>query len=383
MKKVLKSKNIVLEDRIISGSILIEDGFIIDISEKDLKADKELDLGDDYIFAGFIDIHNHGGNGVDANKADVEGLRKISEFHASNGVTGFLSSVLTDTTEQTIWCIKEASKAIKKENTGAKLLGIHLEGPFLNPKYKGAMPESLLAYGDIDLIREYQAIGQGIIKYMTLAPEFKENMGIIKDLVDLGIVVSLGHSDATYDQTMEAKGLGAKSSTHLMNAMRPIHQHELGIVGASLMSDLYTETIVDGLHLHPTTVNFMLKNKGYERMVGITDCIMAAGLPDGEYMLGVNEVIVKDHDARLKHEDVRAGSTLTLDRGFRNFIEYTGSSLVDASKLFNKNPADLLGFYDLGLIEKGRRANFTIMDKDLKVTKTLVDGSIVYQRDDK
>lgn len=378
MKRVFRSNNIVLEDKIISGDILVEDGVIKKISKEKLSCDDLVDLKDDYIFAGFIDIHTHGGYGVDANKADQEGYNTISKFHSRNGVTGYLSSVLTDTKDQTIWCINEANKAIENNKEGAKLLGIHLEGPFLNKEFKGAMPENLLRYGDINLIKEYQDIAKGNIKYITIAPEFEENMEMIKDLVDLGIVVSVGHSNATYDQTLKAKDLGAKSATHLMNAMRAIHQHELGIVGATLMSDLYSETIIDGLHLHPTTVKFILQNKGYDKMVAITDSIMAAGLPDGEYMLGVNEVIVKDHDARLKYGDVRAGSTLTLDRAFRNFIKFTDSKILDAQKLFSRNPARVLGLNDIGTITKDKKANFTIMNKNLEVTNTIVEGEVVY-----
>lgn len=376
-----QSENIVLEDKIISGEIAVENGNIIEISSKRSEEESVIDLKDHYIFGGFIDIHTHGGDGVDANKADVEGYKTISNFFATKGVTGYLTSILTDTKEQTIWCIEEVVKAMENNNGGAKLLGIHLEGPFLNPEYKGAMPEKLLRYGDIELIREYQKIAKGNIKYITIAPEFKENMEIIGELVDLGIVVSLGHSNATYEETLEAKRRGAKSATHLMNAMRPIHQHELGIVGATLMSDLVAETIIDGLHLHPSTVEFILKNKGHDEIVAVTDCIMAAGLPDGDYMLGVNEVIVKDGDARLKYGDVRAGSTLTLDKAFRNFMEFTSSELLNTQKLFNKNPAELLGFLNLGTISPGKKADFTIMDKNFKVVMTVVDGNVVYRSD--
>ncbi len=381
MKVAFRSENIVLEDKIISGEIVVENGIISKISTEKSDHNSIIDLKDNYIFGGFIDIHTHGGDGIDANAADENGYKIISNFYASHGVTGYLTSILTDTEEKTSWCIEEAVKAMENNKEGAKLLGIHLEGPFLNPEYKGAMPEKLLRYGDIELIRRYQKIAKGNIKYITIAPEFKENMEIIEELVDLGIVVALGHSNATFDETMEAKKRGAKSITHLMNAMRPIHQHELGIVGATLMSDLVAETIVDGLHLHPTTVDFILRNKGHENLVAITDCIMATGLPDGDYMLGINEVVVKDGDARLKHGDARAGSTLTLDRAFRNFRKFTDSDLIKAQNLFNKNPADLLGFFDMGSIKEEKRANFTVMDENMKVVMTVVDGEVVYRGD--
>ncbi len=262
---------------------------------------------------------------------------------------------------------------------GAKLLGIHLEGPFLNPKFKGAMPENLLKKPDINLVKKYQDRAKGNIKYITISPELLEDMDFIKELRELGIVVALGHSDATFNETVKAIYKGAESFTHLMNTMRPIHQHEIGIAGVALMADIYAEIIIDGLHLNKNTVKFIEKNKGYEKLILVTDCIMAAGLPDGKYKLGVNDVTVSDGDARLTSDGTRAGSTLTIDKAFRNFMDYTKLPIEKASRCISENHADLMGYEDRGLIKEGFKGSLTILDKDFNVKMTIIDGNIAYE----
>lgn len=382
MKYLLKNGFLLINGKWMRKDILIENEKISKIEDSIGDSGEVIDCDDLYISPGFIDIHTHGADGVDVNDADLEGVEKIRKFFVKHGVTSFLASILTDTEEQTEKMIKVLTESMDKNSEGAKLFGIHLEGPFLNSLFKGAMPESLLKSGDLDLVRHYQEIAKGRIKYITIAPELEGNTEMIKGLKDLGIVVALGHSNATYDETMKAIDEGAESVTHLMNAMRQIHQHEIGIAGATLVSDdVYAEVISDGLHLKSPTVKLIEKNKTLDKMIAITDCIMATGLPDGDYKLGINDVVVVDGDAKLKENGVRAGSTLTLDRALKNISEFTDKPVSEVLKTMTENPKKLFKLEDRGIIEEGKCADLAIFDKDIEIQMTFVDGEIKYRRD--
>lgn len=332
------------------------------------------------IVPGFIDIHTHGAVGVDVNGASAQDLKKIGRFFAGNGTTSWLASVLTDTKEQTEWCIDEYLKFDQSGAEVSNLLGIHLEGPFLAAEYKGAMPEHLLRKPDLDLAAEYQKRARGNIRYITVSPELEGAVELIPGLKQLGIAVAIGHSGAGYDTAMRAVEAGADSSTHTCNAMRLLHQHEPAILGAALETDIYNEVICDGLHLHPGIVRLLFKVKGKERLVAITDSIMAAGLPDGNYHLGVNEVVVKDGDATLTENGVRAGSTLTQIRALQNVLAFTGCSLEDALPMFTENPAKLIGVFDKkGSIENGKEADLVILDQELKIDKVFLRGNLFHR----
>ena len=206
------------------------------------------------VVPGFIDTHTHGAVGVDVNGATAEDLEKISCFMASKGTTAWLCSVLTDTQEQTEWCIEQFKAHKAMEQSGAELAGIHLEGPFLAKEYKGAMPEHLLKKNDIPLVQHYQELAEGNIRYITISPELEGVQDMIPTLKELGIVVGIGHSGATYDQAMSAIAQGATVGTHVGNASRLFHQHEPAIFGAIMESDVYCETICDGRLLVPGSV---------------------------------------------------------------------------------------------------------------------------------
>lgn len=381
MKYLLKNGLLLIDESWERKDILIENGKISKISESIDTDGEVINCENLYISPGFIDIHTHGADGVDVNDADLDGVEKIRKFFVKYGVTSFLASILTDTEEQTEKMIRVLTEAMDRESEGAKLFGIHLEGPFLNSLFKGAMPESLLKSGDLDLVKHYQKIAKGKIKYITIAPELEGNTEMIKGLKDLGIVVALGHSNATYDETMKAIDEGAESITHLMNAMRQIHQHEIGIAGATLISDkVYAEVISDGLHLKSPTVKLIEKNKTLDKMIAITDCIMATGLPDGDYKLGINDVVVVDGDAKLKENGVRAGSTLTLDRALKNISKFTEKPIKEVIKTMTYNPRKLFKIEDRGIIEEGKCADLTIFNEDVEIQMTLVDGEIKYRR---
>lgn len=327
------------------------------------------------VVPGFVDVHTHGAVGVDVNGASAEGLERLARFFAKNGTTAWLASVLTDTEEQTRLCIDRYKEWKKLEHKGAELLGVHLEGPFLSPEYKGAMPERLLRTGDAELLRSYQDRAEGGVRYLTVSPEVEGVQDLIPAAAALGIVTAIGHSGADYDTAMTAISAGAAAATHTGNAMRRLHQHEPAILGAVLEGDVYCEAICDGRHLHPGIVRLLLKVKGPDRVVAITDSIMAAGLPDGTYRLGVNEVAVTNGDARLTSDGTRAGSTLTQDAALRNLLSFTGRPLEELLPLLTENPARLIGVFDRkGSIADGKDADLVVLDDTDRVEAVFVRG---------
>ena len=327
------------------------------------------------IVPGFIDTHMHGAVGVDVNGATAEDLETIGKFLAQHGTTAFQGSVLTDTQEQTEWCIGQFNDYRSTPREGAELVGIHLEGPFLAKAYKGAMPEHLLQNSNIGLVRHYQELAQGGIRYITLSPELPGVLDMIPELRKLGITVGIGHSGATYDQAMEAISLGATVGTHVGNAMRLFHQHEPAIFGAVMESDVYCETICDGRHLVPGTVRMYFKCKGPQRIVAITDSIMAAGLPDGNYHLGVNDVVVKDGDAKLQSDGTRAGSTLTQDTALKNMLSWLPLSLEEILPTLTENPAREMGLWETkGSIAPGKDADLVFLNEQAEITQVYTRG---------
>ena len=322
-----------------------------------------IDVSGRKVVPGFIDIHTHGAVGVDVNGADADGLKKIGAFFAKNGTTSWLASILTDTEEQTCHAISQCLAYQRAPYMGAQLLGIHLEGPFLASEFKGAMPEHLLKKGSLN------------VRYITVSPEVEGVLEMIPALKELGITVAIGHSGADYDTAMAAIRAGAAACTHTFNAMALLHQHRPAILGAALESDIYCEMICDGLHLHPGIVRLLWKTKGGGRLVAITDSIMAAGLPDGYYHLGVNQVVVENGDAKLVSDGTRAGSTLTQDRALRNILAFTGLPLEDVLPVLTENPAKLIGVYDRkGSIEDGKDADLVVLDDHAQITEVFLRG---------
>ncbi len=377
MRTWIKGGLVYISGKMKETGLLLENGRI-----KGFYPDWEPDQGDAvydvkgaYVVPGFVDIHTHGGAGVDVNGASREDFQKVGHFFASQGTTSWLCSILTDTSEQTLYTIREAVAHQKAHKNCADLAGIHLEGPFLAREYKGAMPEYLLRAADINLVATYQKAAEGKIRYMTVSPEVSGVAEAIPAIREMGIAVAIGHSGADYETAWQCINNGAVSGTHVMNAMKRIHQHDPAIMGAVLESDLYCEAICDGRHLHPGTVRFLVKIKGVDRMVGITDSIMAAGLPDGNYKLGVNDVIVVDGDARLK-DGTRAGSTLTAGQALKNVMKFTGKTLEQVLPMFTINPARVIGLdRRIGSLEPGKDGDVIILDENYNVKDTFVKGN--------
>ncbi len=381
MKTIITNGLVYQNHSFTEADILFEDGVIRRIGP-DLTEDgaEILDVKGQKVVPGFIDVHTHGAVGVDVNAASSEDYEKICRFQAAQGTTSWLGSVLTDTKEQTLWCIDQYNQWKKMEHQGSNLMGIHLEGPFLAAEYKGAMPEYLLQKPNMELLREYQEAAGGDIRYITVSPEVEGIPEFIPEIKSLGIVVAVGHSGADYDTVRKAIANGAMGATHTGNAMKLLHQHFPSVWGAVLEDDeVYCEIICDGRHLHPGTVRLILKTKGLDRVVAITDSIMAAGLPDGNYKLGVNDVVVVDGDAKLADTGVRAGSTLTTGKALENLLAFTGKPLEDILPLLTENPAKLIGVYDrIGSLEEGKDADLVILDGSNHIAHTFCKGRHAY-----
>lgn len=366
---------VYVDGRFQDTDLLVEDGRIAGFGGR---ADETVDLGGRLLVPGFLDLHTHGGDGVDVNAATAEDLAKIGRFFARDGTTGWLCSILTDTEEQTLWCIGQARAAMAAPITGAQLMGIHLEGPFLSTEYKGAMPEHLLRKGNAALFRKYQAAAGGAVRYLTVSPEVEGVVDMIGELSG-HVTIAIGHSGADYETACAAIDKGAAACTHTFNAMGLFHQHRPGIMGAVLERPVMCEAICDGRHLHPGSVRMLLACKGWDKVVAITDSIQAAGLPDGHYKLGVNDVVVVDGDAKLASNGVRAGSTLTTGQALKNLVQFTGESVEKVLPLLTSNPARLIGMdYRKGSIAPGKDADLVVLDDKLNVTATYVAGQCVF-----
>ena len=378
----IDNANIYHQGSFILGSMRWEGKAITAIGENlsPFAGEEAFDAEGRYLVPGFIDVHTHGGNRIDINHIrGTSDIDELSLFFASKGITGFLGSVVTDTKERTEEILRTLSSSVAKGTPASALLGIHLEGPFISCEYKGAMPEALLLDGDADLLEHYLNVADNNVLYLTVAPELPGVIPLIKKYKDR-LVIAIGHSGADYETSMAAIEAGAKACTHIFNAMKLFHMHRPAITGAALESDIYCEAICDGFHLVPATVRLLLKTKGYDKVVAITDSMMAAGLPDGLYKLGTMDVEVVDGDAKLLN-GVRAGSTLTMDKALLNLMAFTGKGLGQVLPLLTENPARMLNLYETkGSLEVGKDADFVLLDSTLHVARTYVCGNLAYAR---
>ena len=357
--------------------LLVENGRFAGFSS-DCECD--IDLSKYMTFPGFIDMHTHGGMGVEANFATFESLDTLSEFYASNGVTEFCVTNVTDTIENIVKILNLVNSRKEAGTSGAHIAGVYAEGPFLSHEFRGAHMEELLKapeFSDIDAMIE---AGRENLKVIAIAPEIPGALDAIKYATEKGVKVSCGHSAAICKEANAGFDAGASIAIHTYNAMRGLNHREPGFLGASLSrDDVYGELICDFVHVAPEAVKIAIRCKGKDKIVYITDSIGAAGLPDGEYKFGPLPTFVKDGVARIAEGNI-AGSSLRLNVALRNVVKTIGIPVEDAMLGVTKNPAEALGMYDeIGSIEKGKKANLTVLDDDFNVIMTIVEGNIVYK----
>jgi N-acetylglucosamine-6-phosphate deacetylase len=331
---------------------------------------------------GFIDIHTHGGSGITFGQDDdlLGALRVYSSWAATTGVTGFLCSVAAPDAASLRVLVQSYAEAFSHECfAGAQPLGLHLEGPYLNPEKKGAFNPAWLRRPLIEEVQELVELGQGWIRQMTLAPELAQATETAAVLQSLGVVPALGHSNTDYATAAAALTGAFTHVTHTFNAQRGFHHREPGVLGAVLSSDGVTaELIADTVHVHPGAMKVMMRCLGSDRVVLITDAMAAAGLGDGQYELVGKDVFVNNGVARQTDGTV-AGSTATLSQCIRNMVRTVGVSLKDAVTMATLNPARVLDLDDHhGILASGRNATLAVMDQDLNVVMTLVNGQIVH-----
>lgn len=374
---IIQSKKVWIADQFTPAQLELEDGIIKEIypyNEKEVTKD----YGDLRILPGFIDIHCHGAYGFDTNDADPEGLRKWAKGIVDEGVTSFLATTLTQSEEVLTNAVSNVAKVVEEGYEGAEILGIHFEGPYLNKAHKGAQPEEYCVKPDIEQFKRYQKAAHGLIKYITMAVENDEDYALTKYCSQYNVVVSIGHSNATYEQAVQAYAHGARSMTHVYNAMTPFTHRANGLVGGALrIRNMYGEIICDGNHSTLAALNNFFTSKGPDYSIMITDSLMCKGFPVGtKFDFGGQEVVIyPDGSAHLVEAGNLAGSTLNVNKGLKILIE---DALVPVNYAINactSNPARCLHVDDRkGTIGVGYDADLVVLDRDYEVVQTYCKG---------
>ncbi|MBP3660808.1 MAG: N-acetylglucosamine-6-phosphate deacetylase [Oscillospiraceae bacterium] len=374
---IIQSKKVWIADQFIAAQIEMDGGKITGIYPYGTK-EADVDYGDKRIVPGFIDVHCHGAFTFDTNDAHQEGLRNWTKNIVSEGVTAFLATTITQSEEVLTDAVANVAKVMEEGYEGAEILGIHFEGPYLDMKYKGAQPEQHIVNGTIEQFERYQAAAKGNIRYITMATETDADFELTRYLSDRGVVVSIGHSAATYEQACMAYANGAKCLTHVYNGMTPFNHRANGLVGAAFrLRTMYGEIICDGNHSTPAALNMFFMSKGPDYSIMVSDALMAKGTPIGSHhIFGGNEIeIYPDGSAHLVSTKGLAGSTLKLNEGLRILVEEALVPFNYAINACTLNPANCLGIADRkGSIRVGKDADIVVLDKDYAVVQTYCMG---------
>lgn len=368
------------------GWLLAEKGKIADFGEGSApeplrqSADEWVDGTGLNLLPGLIDIHTHGCLGCCTMDADPEKILKIASFHVTHGVTTYLPTTMTDTTEATVRAIRCVTEFVGKRGNFAKIPGVHLEGPFFNAVKCGAQDTANIRRATPEECRTF--LDAGAVKRISIAPEFPENLAAADLFHAEGVSVSAGHTNAAFADMAEALNHGFRSVTHLFNGMSGFTHREPGTVGGALTLDEYScELICDNIHSHPAAQNLAWRAKGRDKIVLITDMIRPSGLPDGEYSQeNGGKFIVSHNGTELRiPSGALAGSALTLDRGLKNFTANSGATLEETWPCSSLNAARLIGIdQETGSIEKGKAADLVLMDSAYRVRRTVIEGQTVY-----
>lgn len=388
MRYYLKAKKIYHENGILKDKyILIKNGYIkkfIDSSDKN-KLDKNLkiiDFENKIVIPALIDMHIHGAVGKDVMDADYNSLNTISEYLAQNGVGRFLATTLTAPLSKIKKALKNVKNAKKNGVKGAKIIGTYLEGPYLSEEKKGAHPKEFLREISIEEIKDLIKTSGGDIKVVAVAPEKKNSQKLIKYLKDKNIISTIAHTNANYSDIKKAEKYGASLVTHVFNGMKGLHHRKPGALGGVLNSEkIYTELIADKIHVHPAVMNILYNIKDPEKIALISDCMRAGGLENGKYKLGELDVEVKNSIARTESGSL-AGSTLKIKDAVKNIQEITSSNLATIIKMASLVPAKILGISEkTGSLKVGKKADITIIDSEMNVYATIVEGNIIYKKE--
>ncbi|MFJ4485280.1 N-acetylglucosamine-6-phosphate deacetylase [Streptomyces longwoodensis] len=334
-----------------------------------------VDLSGHWVVPGFVDLHNHGGGGASFTSGTVEDVLRGIHTHRLHGTTTLVASTVTGAMD----FLAQRAGLLSELAEQGDIAGVHFEGPFISPCRKGAHSEELLRDPDPAEVRKLVDAARGHAKMVTLATELPGGIDSVRLLAEHGVIAAIGHTDATYEQTVEAIDAGATVATHLFNAMPPVGHRAPGPITALLEDERVTvELIDDGTHLHPAALQLAFHHAGADRVAFITDAMDAAGFGDGRYMLGPLEVEVADGVARLVEGGSIAGSTLTLDRAFKRAVTIDRVPVTDAVRALSANPARLLGLDDrIGSLEPGKDADLVVLDADFELKGVMRHGAWV------
>lgn len=390
-KIILINGNIITPYRSLKGYALVtENKKIFAVTKPDDIAcsgsERVIDVHGCYITPGFIDMHLHGGGGADVMEGTVEDFAGIAEFHMKHGTTAMVPTTNCAPLNR-IFEILDVFRKAKRRKTGAKLLGVHLEGPFISPRQSGAMNANLIklpSSEDIDRILSYK----DVILRVTAAPEIEGVRDLARSLREHGIMISAGHSDAAYDDMLKALESGFTHITHFysaMSAVKRVNAYRIsGAIESAYLLDGYTvEVIADGHHLPADLLKLIYKSKGPERTALVTDCIFAAGMPEDSVLMGSSgkEIIIEGGVAKLLDRSAFAGSITTMDILVKNMVQLADVPLQEAVKMASATPARLLGLENKkGVLDKGMDADLVVMDQDFNVKLTMVEGNVLYDK---
>jgi N-acetylglucosamine-6-phosphate deacetylase len=339
-------------------------------------ADGVQDLGGRYVMPGFIDMHMHGGGGAQITTDDADEILAAVAFHRRHGTTRTLASLVTDDLDRMAACVRTIADIVQGAPESS-VVGVHLEGPFLNPAKRGSHHRDHLLAPDLAALRHLLMSGHGTVRVVTLAPELPGGMELLREVVSAGVIAAIGHTEATREQAGLAFASGARLATHLFNAMRTFHHREPGPVGAALTDDTVTcELINDGIHVHEDAVRIALTTAGADRIAFITDATPAAGMTDGEFRLGPVPVFARAGKVTLADGSL-AGSTLTMDAAVRHAVRCVGLPLPQVAIATAATPASLLGIADrTGSLHPGKDADLVILSTQLQVEAVVSRGTL-------
>ncbi len=375
MKYIINGR-IVMPDRIVEGKALAYDEKISGCVDTVPEGAEVIDAGGNYVCPGLVDIHIHGYLNEDTSDAKPEGIKKMAYGIAQNGVTSFLPTTMTVSEEEIVAALN-AVRSLKEESKtwdGAEILGVHAEGPFINPSKKGAQKEENIQKPNAKFLLD----NADIIRSVTLAPEMDEGHEAIKEVArSSDILISMGHTGAGYEEAVSAVNDGVSHATHLFNAMTPLAHRDPGVVGAALATDVSVELICDTFHIHPGVFSIIAAQKP-GKLCLITDCTRAGGMPDGEYSLGGQPIFLKGIECRLA-DGVIAGSVLKLNVAVRNVLEHTTLSIPEAVAAASYNPAQAIKAYNKGSLKSGCDADIIIADEKFNIKRTIKRGNTIYE----